>query len=84
MVGNLVDNALDATAGSGEPRVDVRWSSTADGDRASTVATRARACRRTEEVFRQGFTTKATPARTAGRGFGLALTRLVCRRRGGT
>ena len=38
----------------------------------------------TEAVFRQGWTTKAgSGAGDGGRGFGLALTRLVCRRRGG-
>ena len=35
-----------------------------------------------DEVFRQGYTTKAASS-DGGRGFGLALTRLVCRRRGG-
>jgi signal transduction histidine kinase len=33
-------------------------------------------------VFRQGYTSKPSDEE-GGRGFGLALTRLVCRRRGG-
>jgi signal transduction histidine kinase len=35
-----------------------------------------------EQVFRQGYSTK-TSTTDGGRGFGLALVRLVCRRRGG-
>ena len=35
-----------------------------------------------DAVFRQGYSTKAGDEE-GGRGFGLALTRLVCRRRGG-
>ncbi len=35
-----------------------------------------------DEVFRQGWSTKSVPG-DGGRGFGLALVRLVCRRRGG-
>jgi signal transduction histidine kinase len=37
---------------------------------------------RREDIFRQGFSTKAVSG-DGGRGFGLALTRLVCLRRGG-
>jgi signal transduction histidine kinase len=35
-----------------------------------------------EEIFRQGFSTKL-PGPAGGRGFGLALSRVVCRRSGG-
>ena len=35
-----------------------------------------------DAVFRQGWSTKSTPG-DEGRGFGLALVQLVCRRRGG-
>ncbi len=34
------------------------------------------------KIFRQGFTTK-DPRQEGGRGFGLALSRVVCRRSGG-
>jgi two-component system, CitB family, sensor kinase len=84
VVGNLVDNALDAAASSQRPRVDVRILDDGDvimvsvGDSGPGVGD-------TEEVFRQGYTTKTqgTADGEAGRGFGLALTRLACRRRGG-
>jgi two-component system CitB family sensor kinase len=81
VVGNLVDNALDAAASSEEPRVDVRLVD--DGD-AILVSVRdtGPGVDDAEEVFRQGYTTKTAGA-AGGRGFGLALTRLVCRRRGG-
>lgn len=83
IVGNLVDNALDAIgAGPGgwvevdlrqepeEVRVVVR-------DSGPGVAPEL--C---EEVFRRGFTTKAA-AGGRERGLGLGITRLVCARRGG-
>jgi two-component system CitB family sensor kinase len=34
-----------------------------------------------EDIFRQGFSTKNSP--DGGRGYGLALARVVCQRRGG-
>ncbi len=83
VVGNLVDNALDATAGSDEPRVDVRLVAAPDAITV-TVVDSGPGVRNTEEVFRQGYTTKANGVgAVGGHGFGLALTRLVCRRRGG-
>jgi sensor histidine kinase regulating citrate/malate metabolism len=85
VVGNLVDNALDAVSASEQPRVDVRV--VGEGDAITvTVADTGPGVPDTEAVFRQGWTTKASPgggAGDGGRGFGLALTRLVCRRRGG-
>jgi two-component system CitB family sensor kinase len=82
VVGNLVDNALDALAGDpGWVRVMMR--STPDGvvvevrDSGPGVAADL-----AEEVFRHGFTTKV--AQSGGiRGLGLALTRQACIRRGG-
>ncbi|MEO5710958.1 MAG: ATP-binding protein [Nocardioidaceae bacterium] len=83
VVGNLVDNALDAatSAGAGRPRVDV--SVVDDGAAITvTVADTGPGVQDSDDVFRQGYSTK--PGGDAGgRGFGLALTRLVCRRRGG-
>ncbi len=87
VLGNLVDNALDALRGHADGRpgwieVDLRR----DGD---TVRVEVRdsgpgiAPEIAEEVFRHGFTTKA--AEQGGqRGLGLALTRQICVRRGGT
>jgi two-component system CitB family sensor kinase len=81
IIGNLVDNALDAL--DGEPggievvlrtdevglRIQVR-------DSGPGIAPEL-----AEEVFRKGFTTKA--ANAGSRGLGLALTRQACHRRGG-
>ena len=84
VVGNLVDNALDAAAGTPtdrKPRADVlvRY----DQDQVVVrVSDSGPGVADADEVFRQGYTTK-TGHEDGGRGFGLALTRLVCRRRGG-
>ena len=84
VVGNLVDNALDAAAEtpSDRPsRVEVLIT-----DTSRSVVVRVRdsgpGVADGEAVFRQGYSTKAVGEEGA-RGFGLALTRLVCRRRGG-
>ena len=82
VVGNLVDNALDAAAGSPDAWVEV-----ALHQDAATVEVVVRdsgpgvAPEVAHEVFTHGFTTKA--AQSGERGIGLALTRLVCQRRGG-
>ncbi|MEU2207814.1 ATP-binding protein [Streptomyces hygroscopicus] len=92
VVGNLVDNAIDAATsehGDGdrdrageEPWVEVELRR----DNASVeIVVRDSgpgvAPELAQEVFAHGFTTKA--AREGERGIGLALTRLVCERRGG-
>ncbi|MEV4656643.1 ATP-binding protein [Micromonospora sp. NPDC049301] len=92
VLGNLVDNALDAVA---DGR-DADGTGAADGPAwvevelrqdASSVEIIVRdsgpgiAPELAQEVFSQGFTTKA--AQGGERGIGLALTRLVCNRRGG-
>jgi two-component system, CitB family, sensor kinase len=83
VVGNLVDNALDAVAGTPSGRVRVRLD---DNDGAVTVTVQDSGSGVPEPdrelVFGQGYSTKTDPSGD-GRGFGLALTRLVCRRRGG-
>jgi two-component system, CitB family, sensor kinase len=83
VVGNLVDNAFDAVTGLPEAAVRVLEEDTAD---AVTVTVRDTGPgvpgRDMEEIFRQGFTTKA-PGPGGSRGFGLALSRVVCRRSGG-
>ena len=87
VLGNLIQNAIDAAAGT--PQADGRapWVEVEIRQSGSTVeitvsdsgpgvdATIA------TEVFEHGFTTKA--ARDGERGIGLALTKLDCRRRGG-
>ncbi|WP_406070678.1 ATP-binding protein [Micromonospora sp. NBC_01638] len=92
VLGNLVDNAVDAVAGGR----DAGGTGAADGPAwvevelrqdASSVEIIVRdsgpgiAPELAQEVFTQGFTTKA--AQGGERGIGLALTRLVCNRRGG-
>jgi two-component system CitB family sensor kinase len=87
VLGNLIQNGIDAAASSppAEDRapwvqVEIRQSgstveitvSDSGPGVDSTIAT---------EVFEHGFTTKA--AQDGERGIGLALTRLICRRRGG-
>jgi two-component system CitB family sensor kinase len=83
VVGNLVDNALDAVTGAAEASVRVRVE---DSPEEVVVTVRDTGpgidAAATEEIFRQGFTTKQ-PGPAGGRGFGLALSRVVCRRSGG-
>ncbi|WP_033337433.1 sensor histidine kinase [Catenuloplanes japonicus] len=81
VVGNLVDNALDAAGAGGWTAVSV------SGDEDRIVVTvrdsgAGVAPARQDEVFRQGFSTKDASA--GPRGFGLALTRSICLRRGGS
>jgi two-component system CitB family sensor kinase len=83
VVGNLVDNALDAVTGTPAATVRIRLEDKADQvivmvkDSGPGVAVQS-----LEDIFTQGFTTK-TSQNDGGRGFGLALTRLVCLRRNG-
>jgi sensor histidine kinase regulating citrate/malate metabolism len=83
VVGNLVDNALDAVTGVAEASVRVRVEDTPEEvvvtvrDTGPGIDGAA-----ADEIFRQGFSTKK-PGPAGGRGFGLALSRVVCRRSGG-
>ncbi|MFC8365305.1 ATP-binding protein [Streptomyces griseorubiginosus] len=83
ILGNLIDNAVDAAQGSVRARVTVtayaegselvlRVSDTGEGVDPAHA----------EEVFRRGFSTK--PAGPGGRGLGLALVRQAVTRRKGT
>ncbi|GAA0921603.1 ATP-binding protein [Nonomuraea longicatena] len=81
VVGNLVANAIDALDGAaGTIEVSVRADESGlhvrVGDSGPGITPGL-----VEEVFREGFTTKA--ARSGQRGLGLALTRQACMRRGG-
>ncbi|HEX4814256.1 MAG TPA: sensor histidine kinase [Nonomuraea sp.] len=81
VVGNLVANAIDALDGApGTIEVSVRADAgglrVRVGDSGPGIAPDL-----VEEVFREGFTTKA--AHSGPRGLGLALTRQACLRRGG-
>ncbi|WDZ85509.1 sensor histidine kinase [Micromonospora cathayae] len=90
VLGNLVDNAVDAAAGTAGPGVgadDAAWVEVELRRDASSVEIVVRdsgpgvAPELAQEVFTHGFTTKA--AQGGERGIGLALTRLVCHRRDG-
>lgn len=84
VVGNLVDNALDAAAGSADPRIEVELR--AEGRtvvvRISDSGPGVPADRR-ELVFSEGWSTKAPPAH-GRRGLGLALVRRLAERQGGS
>ncbi|MFB7113822.1 ATP-binding protein [Streptomyces sp. NPDC056190] len=83
VVGNLVDNAVDAAA----TTADEAWVEVELRQDTSSVEIVVRdsgpgvAPELAREVFAHGFTTKA--AQEGERGIGLALTRLVCERHGG-
>lgn len=85
IVGNLIDNAVDAAAtGSSSPRVVVALSAEDGGltirvaDSGPGVPEELR-----EAIFTDGFTTKPGPGRR-NRGLGLALVRRLVHRAGGT
>lgn len=84
VVGNLVDNALDAVAGQDGATVEVRLDEL--GDEGVQVSVRDNGpgvpSGAADQIFTQGWSTKEGTSDEA-RGFGLAVVRLVCRRRGG-
>ena len=81
IVGNLVDNAIDAAAGTPNAWVEATVAETSDGlsirvrDSGPGVGTV-----HASDIWREGFTTKRGPAH---HGLGLALVRQVAERRGG-
>ncbi|GGW88064.1 histidine kinase [Streptomyces malachitofuscus] len=84
ILGNLIDNAVDAAQGGVRPRVTVTALTEEDGSELIL-----RVCDtgpgvdpdHTEAVFRRGFTTK--PSGPGGRGLGLALVQQAVARHGG-
>ncbi|PGH45550.1 histidine kinase [Micromonospora sp. WMMA1996] len=81
VVGNLVDNALDAVAGSPPPRRVRVFVGAGDDELTVRVGDSGPglAPERVADAFRRGWSTKS-----AGRGLGLALVGQVVRRHGGT
>jgi sensor histidine kinase regulating citrate/malate metabolism len=83
VLGNFIDNAVDAIAGLHDARVLVDVS---DNDSMITIRVSDPGPGVPEDleqrIFTRGFSTK--PAPLAGRGVGLALVRLVCSKRQGS
>ncbi|MFZ4151053.1 sensor histidine kinase [Streptomyces pseudogriseolus] len=85
ILGNLIDNAVDAAQGGVRPRVTVTARTDEDG---SALVLRVGDTGpgvdpdRAEELFRLGYSTK--PSGPGGRGLGLALVRQAVSRHGGT
>jgi two-component system, CitB family, sensor kinase len=84
LVGNLVDNALDAAATS----AGSRWVSVSVSDKSGDLVIKVHDSGPgvpsgvEEQIFQEGFSTKSGPAKNR-RGFGLALVMQVARRNGG-
>ncbi len=84
LVGNLIDNALDAAAASHHDR----WVSVSVTEQAGDLVIKVHDSgpgvleSLNGQIFQEGFSTKSGPGRKR-RGFGLALVRQVARRNGG-
>lgn len=84
VLGNLIDNAMDAAAGSLDSWVEVALSPSGSGGVVLAVADSGPGipAELSERIFEHGFSTKPTDAQ--GRGVGLALVRSVVEDAGGT
>jgi len=84
VLGNLIDNALDAVASSAGDR----WVSVSVSDQADDLVMKVHdsgpgvPVEADGQIFQEGFSTKSGPGQRR-RGFGLALVRQVARRNGG-
>ena len=85
IVGNLVDNAIDAAL-QGEPPREVRLAAWVDAGRLEIRVEDSGpglTARQVTQAFERGWTTKTTTS-ASGRGLGLALVRQAVQRNGGT
>jgi two-component system, CitB family, sensor kinase len=82
IIGNLIDNAIDACSDVAEPAVRVVVQC-GDGRIRLRVADNGPGVlpEHADAIFSRGFSTK--PSGEAGRGIGLALVKLICTQRGG-
>ncbi|GAB2826774.1 sensor histidine kinase [Streptomyces chlorus] len=86
ILGNLIDNAVDAALGGISPRVAVTALTDAGAELILRVSDTGPGVDpdHTEAVFQRGFTTKPSGPGGRGRGLGLALVRQAVNRHGGT
>ncbi|GAB2726814.1 ATP-binding protein [Streptomyces bullii] len=84
ILGNLIDNAVDAAQGGVRPRVTVTALTEDDKELVLRVSDTGPGVdpAHAEAVFQRGFSTK--PSRPGGRGLGLALVRQAATRHGGS
>ncbi|GAB2858558.1 sensor histidine kinase [Streptomyces deserti] len=84
ILGNLIDNAVDAAQGGVRPRVTVTALTEGDAELVLRVSDTGPGVdpAHAEAVFQRGFTTK--PSGPGGRGLGLALVRQAATRHGGS
>ena len=85
VIGNLVDNALDAVTGAPERRVHLDVQTTAGGAVHVTVRDSGPGIDPAllDRIFEVGVTSKSALAGADAHGYGLAIVRLVATRRGG-
>ncbi|MFJ4773427.1 ATP-binding protein [Streptomyces uncialis] len=85
VLGNLIDNAMDAAQGTPHARVTVT-AGAGDGVLTLDVSDTGAGVdpAHTDAIFDRGWSTKAAPGRPGGRGLGLALVRQTVSRCGGT
>lgn len=82
LVGNLLDNAIDAAADGPEPR-EVELDVLSGGDELAIVVTDSGPGFTVADPFAEGVTTRVDPTVPGGRGLGLAIARQVARGHGG-
>ncbi|HWM56280.1 MAG TPA: ATP-binding protein [Pseudonocardia sp.] len=83
VLGNLIDNALDAVANADHAAVAVDITADADEVRVVVTDTGPGVPKgAVDQVFARGYSTKSSTV-AGGRGIGLSLVRTICERRGG-